>query len=117
VTDDKSLPKTVRKHFQVKHVPHLSHRAKFVKLCDKLYNLRDLIHNPPPGYPLERIQGYCTWARLVLDGARGTNAALEKALDEEIFKANFVFKGVSYPCCPDVISEEHVFPTETTYAT
>ena len=110
VTDDKSLPKDARKRAQVEHVPHISFRAKTVKLCDKLYNLRDLLSNPPKGYTLERIQGYCVWSRMVLAGARNINDALEQALDDEIFNASFVFEGVTHPCCPEVIDEEHVFP-------
>jgi hypothetical protein len=34
----------------VKHAPHLSKQAKLVKLADKLYNLRDLIRDPVPGW-------------------------------------------------------------------
>lgn len=106
------LPKDARKRAQVEHVPHISDRAKIVKLCDKLYNLRDLIANPIPGYTLQRIQGYCVWSRMVLAGARGLNAALEKALDDEIFDAHFEFEGQQYPCCPKDIDECHIFPTQ-----
>lgn len=99
VTDDKSLSKERRKQLQIEHVPHISTRGKLVKLADKLHNLRDLIANPPEDYTLERIRKYCTWARAVLEGARGTNAALEKLLDDEIFNATFVFQGKTFPCC------------------
>jgi hypothetical protein len=34
----------------VKHAPHLSKQAKLVKLADKLYNLRDLLRAPVPGW-------------------------------------------------------------------
>lgn len=110
MTDDKSLPKDERKKAQVAHVPHISHRAKLVKLCDKLYNLRDMLSNPPPTWSLERIQGYCVWSRMVLAGAKGTNAALEKALEDDVFNATFTFKGVTHPCCPENIDESHIFP-------
>lgn len=112
VTDDKSLPKDARKRAQVEHVPHISERAKLVKLCDKLYNLRDLIASPIPGYSVERVQGYVIWSRMVLAGARGVNAALEKALDEEIFNGTFVLDGAVHPCCPDQLDEMHIFPTQ-----
>lgn len=110
VTDDKSLGKAERKRRQVEHVPHISDRAKLVKLCDKLYNLTDLITNPPESFTLERIQGYCIWSRMVLAGARGLNAALEVKLDE-LFNSTFIFQGAVYPCCPDELDECHVFPT------
>ena len=112
VTDDKSLPKDARKRAQIAHVPHIGDRAKLVKLCDKLYNLRDLISAPPPGYSVQMIQGYCKWSRLVLEGARGLNAALEQALDTEIFNGSFVFEGVTHPCCPEQLDECFMFPTK-----
>ncbi len=38
VTDDKSLAKLRRKALQIEHAPHLSKRAKLVKLADKICN-------------------------------------------------------------------------------
>ena len=35
VTDDKNLPKDVRKRLQIEHAPHLSDRAKLVKIADR----------------------------------------------------------------------------------
>ena len=49
VTDDKGLEKAERKRLQIEHAPHASHRAKLVKLADKLYNLRDLRRVTPKG--------------------------------------------------------------------
>ncbi len=40
VTDDKSLPKKVRKELQVAHAPTLSRAARLVKLGDKISNIR-----------------------------------------------------------------------------
>lgn len=110
MSDDKSLPRDERKRAQEQHVAHASDRAKLVKLADKLYNLRDLIEQPPKGYCVERIQGYCVWSRRVLAGARGLNAALEKLLDDDIFNNMFEFEGQSYPCCPDHIDEAWIYP-------
>lgn len=50
VTDDKSLPKQERKRLQIEHAKSVSHRAKLVKLADKLYNLRDLERGIPHGW-------------------------------------------------------------------
>lgn len=110
VTDDKTLSKPDRKRAQVVHVRNMSDRAKLVKLCDKLYNLRDLLSNPPVGYSVERIQGYCLWSRTVLEGARGLNAALECALDDEIFNNLFSVHGKTYLCCPVMLDECHIYP-------
>jgi guanosine-3',5'-bis(diphosphate) 3'-pyrophosphohydrolase len=83
VTDDKSLPKAERKKRQEMHAPHLSRRAKLVKLADKICNLRDIITNPPADWPLERKQEYYEWAKRVIDGLRGAHAGLERIFDRE----------------------------------
>ena len=82
VTDDKSLPKPMRKALQVEHAPHISGKAKLVKLADKICNVRDIAASPPAGWPRERKLEYFEWARRVVDGLRGSNAALEAAFDE-----------------------------------
>ena len=84
VTDDKSLPKAERKRLQIEHASHSSHRAKLVKLADKISNLRDMITDPPAHWPLERQQAYFDWAAAVLEGLRGTNKALEKAYEDAL---------------------------------
>lgn len=56
VTDDKSLSKADRKRLQIEHAPHISERAKLVKLADKIANLRDVATSPPAGWPLRRRQ-------------------------------------------------------------
>jgi guanosine-3',5'-bis(diphosphate) 3'-pyrophosphohydrolase len=50
VTDDKSRSKLERKKTQVTHASELSEKARWVKLADKIYNLRDLATNPPPNW-------------------------------------------------------------------
>ena len=82
VTDDKSLPSSARKAAQVEHAPHASERAKLVKLADKISNLTDLAESPPANWTLERRRAYFEWAREVIAGVRGTNAALEARFDE-----------------------------------
>jgi hypothetical protein len=69
---------------------------KVIKLGDKLYNLRDLIREPPASWGAERVQGYFVWGKKVTDNLRGTNASLEAALDD-VFRKNFVYQGVEYP--------------------
>ena len=65
MTDDKSLEKAERKRLQIEHSPHISHKAKLVKLADKLYNLRDLSQSTPVGWSTERVQEYFEWAAKV----------------------------------------------------
>lgn len=83
VTDDKSIrDKAVRKQLQVEHAPHLSPRARAVKLADKICNLRDVADSPPSGWELARRQEYFDWAKRVIDGLRGSYPKLERAFDE-----------------------------------
>jgi guanosine-3',5'-bis(diphosphate) 3'-pyrophosphohydrolase len=81
VTDDKSLPRAERKQLQVQHAPHISFEAKLVKLADKIGNLRDVLAAPPADWPPSRKREYFEWANDVVNGLRGTNAALEAIFD------------------------------------
>lgn len=70
-----------RKRLQIEHAKHRSPKAKLVKLADKLYNLRDLQKSTPTSWTEERKSEYFVWAKNVVDNLRGTNKALEDALD------------------------------------
>ena len=82
VTDDKSLKKPERKRLQIEHAPHLSPRAKCIKIADKIANLTDLLNAPPATWPEERMRQYVVWSRQVVDGCRGHNRSLEVRYDE-----------------------------------
>ncbi len=82
MTDDKSLPKDVRKQLQIEHAPQLSRRAKMIKLSDKIENVQDLIQDPPASWSHERLSDYISWADQVAAGLRGTNSALEARYDD-----------------------------------
>ncbi|MBP7341635.1 MAG: HD domain-containing protein [Smithellaceae bacterium] len=82
MSDDKRLPKQERKREQIAHSPHLSRRAKQIKLADKICNVRDVAFNPPDRWSRERRSEYLAWAEAVIDGLRGVNAGLEKHFDE-----------------------------------
>ena len=81
VTDDKSLPKQTRKQLQVEHAPHISERAKLLKIADKINNIRDIIKSPPADWSLERRQEYLLWTEKVVAGLRGVNPNLESQYD------------------------------------
>src|SRR5205085_7216934 len=81
VTDDKRLPKAERKRLQIEHAPHLSARARQIKLADKIANVRGVTQTPPADWPLERRQEYLNWTEQVVAGCRGCNAALEDFYD------------------------------------
>ncbi|MCU0618771.1 MAG: HD domain-containing protein [Gemmatimonadaceae bacterium] len=84
VTDDKSIPKSERKRLQVEHAPHLTPRAKVIKLADKLCNVTDIGADPPTWWEPERMLGYFDWADAVVAGLRGVNPALEALYDERV---------------------------------
>jgi guanosine-3',5'-bis(diphosphate) 3'-pyrophosphohydrolase len=84
VTDDKRLPKAERKRLQVAHARDASHRAKLIKLGDKICNVRDVTHSPPADWPLERRREYLDWTEQVVAGCRGVNAALEACYDQAL---------------------------------
>jgi guanosine-3',5'-bis(diphosphate) 3'-pyrophosphohydrolase len=82
VTDDKSLEKAERKRLQIEHAPHLSPRAKTIKIADKIANLTDILNSPPATWPEKRMQQYVAWSRQVVAGCRGHNRSLEVRYDE-----------------------------------
>ena len=92
VTDDKNLPKATRKQLQIEHAPHLSNGAKYIKLADKISNIRDVTENPPDGWSKERRLEYVAWSENVVSGLRGVNAALEDYFDETVHKARRKFE-------------------------
>ena len=81
VTDDKGLEKADRKQRQIEHAPHLSPRAKAIKLADKISNVRDVTDFPPADWDVARRAEYLGWTQKVVAGCRGTNDALEKHYD------------------------------------
>lgn len=86
VTDNKALPKEERKLLQVEHARDASPAAKLVKLGDKIVNVVDVTNQPPPTWSVARRLEYLDWAERVIDGCRGTNAALERMFDEVVVR-------------------------------
>ena len=99
VTDDKTLSKLERKRLQKEHAPHLSNRAKLIKLADKTCNVRDVGHSPPTGWELPRRAEYLEWASQVVAGCRGVNPGLERYFDE-CLAASALALGVPVPKSP-----------------
>jgi guanosine-3',5'-bis(diphosphate) 3'-pyrophosphohydrolase len=109
VSDDRSLPKEQRKHLQVEHAPSLSREARQIKLADKICNLRDLTHRPPPDWSAERRIAYLDWSEQVVAGCRGVNAELEREFDQACTEALARLRGrdtgvASQPPDTDLIS-------------
>jgi guanosine-3',5'-bis(diphosphate) 3'-pyrophosphohydrolase len=81
VSDDKSLPKQLRKDLQVQHAAQKSRKAAMIKIADTTCNLRDLINAPPPQWSLERRKEYFDWAARVVAGLHCENAPLLRAFE------------------------------------
>ena len=82
VTDDQSLPASVRKRLQIEHAPHLSVEAKQIKLADKISNIRDVFENPAIDWDEDRKRKYIEWGVAVVAGLRGVNGDLEDYFDK-----------------------------------
>jgi (p)ppGpp synthase/HD superfamily hydrolase len=89
MTDDKSLPKEVRKTLQVESAPHKSVRAQVIKLADKISNLRSLLASPPATWNTERKREYLTWAQNVVNALSAPNPILKAEFERTLAK----FKG------------------------
>ena len=86
VTDDKTLPKEVRKQRQVETAPHKSPNAKMLKIADKISNVEDIISTPPSDWSFERRREYLLWSERVVTGLRGVNEKLENHYDDLLAK-------------------------------
>lgn len=84
VTDDKSLSKEARKRLQVINAAYKSKSAAQIKLADKLFNLTDLLNNPPNEWSQSRIDHYYEWAQSVIDRLPKSNDKLYEAVEKVI---------------------------------
>lgn len=92
VTDDKRLPKAERKRLQIEHAPHLSARARQIKIADKISNVRAMATEPPKDWSLERRSEYLDWSERVVRGCRGVNPALEAIYDDALAEGRRVIE-------------------------
>jgi (p)ppGpp synthase/HD superfamily hydrolase len=68
VTDDKSLTKAERKRLQVVNALKKFVRAQYIKLADKISNMRGILSSPPTDWSAQRKREYFDWAKQVVDG-------------------------------------------------
>lgn len=81
LTDVPGLHGQVRYQWQIDHAPGMPHEAKLVKLADRLYNLRDTKNS---AFDPAWVTMYHHWGAKMLQALKGTNPALEQALEEVI---------------------------------
>lgn len=94
VTDDKALPKRLRKLKQIMDVHVRTVAGNKIKLADKLSNLSDLASpaGAPAGWTPERVQGYWVWAWFCVKDILHLNTDLGVQL-AELFKAHLPPEG------------------------
>jgi guanosine-3',5'-bis(diphosphate) 3'-pyrophosphohydrolase len=86
VSDNKNLPKEVRKQHQIEHAAVISADAVLIKLGDKISNVIDIINTPPADWSLERRKKYLDWAEAVIANCPKVNSALEQYFAEVLKK-------------------------------
>ena len=70
LTDDKDLPKDVRKALCIEHASGLSRMAALVKVADVCDNCKGILGKvAPDGWGEERIAAYGVWGSQVVEGA------------------------------------------------
>ena len=84
VTDDKNLPKIVRKQRQIEHAKELSEGVALIKLGDKISNVTDIINTPPTDWDSNRRLDYFNWAEKVIVNCPQVNEKLENCFAEVI---------------------------------
>lgn len=82
MSDDKSLPKDVRKQLQIDHAKDWNYSARLAEYADKICNMRDLLVEFPEGWTLQRVREFFDWAKAVIDQIRGTHEKLDVIFDE-----------------------------------
>ena len=82
VTGDVSMSVQQRKLHQLEQAPHISRRAKLIKLAERICDLRDMADSPPADLTTRQIQDYFDWSKEVVDCMRGISPSLEGAFDE-----------------------------------
>ena len=79
LTDDKSLPKPMRKELQIENASKKTPEAALVKLADKTSNVGAIANSPPEGWSLARRLQYIAWAEKVVSALPSVS---EKGLKE-----------------------------------
>jgi (p)ppGpp synthase/HD superfamily hydrolase len=84
VSDDKTLPKAERKRLQIEHAREISEEGALVKISDKISNVQDVSHNPPPDWDNERRAAYLNWAEEVVASCPKVNDRLMEEFAKSI---------------------------------
>jgi guanosine-3',5'-bis(diphosphate) 3'-pyrophosphohydrolase len=75
LTQDRTLPKAERRERMIAHCASMSPGARFIKLADRLDNMREM-ENMPPDF----IERYCREAARMVEAMAGTCEAFEEEI-------------------------------------
>jgi len=98
VTDERGLPKKVRKDLQIINAPHKSKGAAYIKLADKLYNLTDIAIGLPVEWTEQHSDEYFIWAKQVVDQLPPVSPELIGAIEQI---SNLYWSKKTTPLSPD----------------
>lgn len=76
VSNDMTLSSVERRQKEAESIPGLSHRAKLVKLADKIANIRDISTMPPVGWTLAKKEAYFDFSLSVAERAKDASQVL-----------------------------------------
>lgn len=68
-TDNCMLLKPIRKKEQINNAPNLKIESKYIRIADKISNIKSL-DKTPPKWGKDRIKGYLIWSKAVVDATR-----------------------------------------------
>ena len=108
VTDNKALPKDIRKQLQISHAAGASPQAKRIKIADKTCNVRDVSLDPPAGWSATRRREYLDWSEQVVAGCRGVDTALDAIFDAALAAA----RGDRNASAGPTLTEQDPHPSE-----
>ena len=82
LSEDMNLSAAKRKKLQIIQASSKSKGAATIKLSEKLFNLNNLMHEPPMEWTRDRIDQYFLWAQALVESLPEAN----KPLKEEVHK-------------------------------
>jgi guanosine-3',5'-bis(diphosphate) 3'-pyrophosphohydrolase len=87
LTLDKAMTKPEQRQDELARITTFSHRAKLVRLADKIHNVHSLIEHPPARWDMARQLEYVDWCERLVGALAGTNEALERRFADEVLRA------------------------------
>jgi len=84
LTEDKTLSSAKRKKLQIIQAPNKSTGAAIICLSDQIFNLNNLLQDPPIDWTRERIDQYFQWVQSVVNHLPEANAPLKDEVNKII---------------------------------